>query len=123
MTATPAPANGRQPAYTITAGLDLLSDWAARATDAHKNIIYRILFCVADKTVHATYTTLDDPASHMEYFVIGKADLIVKIRIHDLDTFAITYIGTTSTAPGLNAACTASATAAVRALQASTPQA
>jgi Family of unknown function (DUF6235) len=123
MNATPAPASGRQAAYTITAGLDLLAGWAADATDAQKNIIYRILFAVADHTAAAQYNTLDDAASPAEYFVMGKAGLVVKIHAQAPDSFAITYIGTSEDAPGLDAACAAAATQALHAIHASTPQA
>jgi Family of unknown function (DUF6235) len=123
MNATPAPANGRQAAYTITAGLDLLADWADSATAAEQNIVYRILFTVADHTAAAQYNTLLDPASPAEFFVMGKAGLVVKIRVETPDSFAITYIGTSDTAPGLDASCAAAAAQALHAIHASTPQA
>jgi Family of unknown function (DUF6235) len=88
--------------FTVTSGLDLLDEWMADASQSQKNIVTRVLFAVADKTVFTEYTVIDDVENHMEYFVLAKSDLAVKIRIDGFDAFAIVYIGPSCTAPGLD---------------------
>lgn len=101
MTAIPANAS-RPSAYTVTGGLDLFDEWSAQATQSQKNIVHRVLFSVADKSVFANYPVVDDVANHMEYFVLAKNDLTVKIRIDGIDAFSILYIGASVDAPGLD---------------------
>ena len=100
MTAIPAHAS-RPSAYTITAGLDLLDQFTAHATQAQKNTIHEALFAIADHTAYTRYPVIDDPASHMELFILTASDLTLKIRIDDFNAFAIRYIGPATTAPGL----------------------
>ena len=102
------PASARPSSFTVTSGLDLLDQWSARATQAEKNTAYRILFAVADHSVFTGCHILDDARNHMEFFVLTKGGLTIKIRIDDLDSFAILYIGPSCTAPGLDAAWSAS---------------
>jgi Family of unknown function (DUF6235) len=102
---TRIPAGSSRPSqYTVTSGLDLLDDWAADATQPQKNTVYSTLFAVADKTAYTTCTVIDDPASPLEFFILARNDLTVKIRIESPDSFAILYIGPSATAPGLDAA-------------------
>lgn len=105
MTAPRIPAGSSRPSmYTVTSGLDLLDDWATHATQPQKNTVYRTLFAVADQTVYTTCTVIDDPANPLEFFVLAKSDLAVKIRLESVDSFAVLYIGPSATAPGLDAA-------------------
>jgi hypothetical protein len=104
MSAFLVPANGRPSSFTVTSGLDLLDEWSTRATQSQKNIVYAIIFAVADRTVFADYNVIDDVENHMEFFVLAKNDLIVKIRIDGFDSFGILYIGPSCTAPGLDPA-------------------
>lgn len=101
MAAIPADAS-RPSTFTVTDGLDLFDEWSARATQAQKNIIHRVLFSVADNSVFYSYPVIDDVANHMEYFVLAKNDLAVKIRIDAIDAFSILYIGPSVDAPGLD---------------------
>ena len=109
MNVTPASA-GRPSTFTITAGLDLLADWTAGATQADRNTIYAIMFAVADHSVFTAHMVIDDTENHMEFFVLARNDIAVKIRIDDFDSFAILYIGPASTAPGLAPASPAALT-------------
>jgi hypothetical protein len=105
MTDPRIPAGSSRPSlYTITSGLDLLEDWAVEATQPQKNTVYLTLFAVADKTVFTAGTVIDDPASPLEFFVLAKNDIVVKIRIESMDSFAILYIGPSDAAPGLDVA-------------------
>lgn len=101
MSASPGPAS-RPSLFTVTCGLDLLDEWSAHATQAQKNIVHRVIFSVADKSVFTDYVVVDDVENHMEFFVLAKSDLAVKIRIDGLDSFGILYIGPSSDAQGLD---------------------
>jgi hypothetical protein len=94
--------SARPSSFTVTSGLDLLEDWSAHATQPQKNIVYEIIFAVADKTVFTRYTVVDDAEKHMEFFVLTKNDLVVKVRIDSFDSFGITYIGSCRCVPGLD---------------------
>ena len=103
MTGPLIPAGGSRPSqFSITSGLDLLEDWAAEATQPEKNTVYPVLYAVADKTVDTEYTVVDDPASPLDFFVLAKNDLVVKIRIEAVGSFAILYIGPSDGAPGFD---------------------
>lgn len=97
-----SPASGRPSRFTVTSGLELFDEWCAHATQAQKNIVSRVIFAVADKKVFSEYDVIDDIENHMEFFVLAKNELTVKIRIDGFDSFAILYIGPTCTAPGLD---------------------
>jgi hypothetical protein len=101
MSVSPGPV-GRPSLFTVTSGLDLLDEWSAHATQAQKNIVHRVIFSVADKTVFTDYVVIEDVENHMEFFVLAKSDLAVKIRIDDFDSFGILYIGPSSDVQGLD---------------------
>src|ERR1022692_2017513 len=98
------PGSTSPPPPTTHSRLDLLEDWAVEATQPQKNTVYLTLFAVADKTVFTAGTVIDDPASPLEFFVLAKNDIVVKIRIESRDSFAILYIGPSDAAPGLDVA-------------------
>jgi hypothetical protein len=122
MSASLVPASGRPSSFTVTSGLDLLGDWSARATQSQRNIVYAIIFAVADRDVFTDYDVIDDVENHMEFFVLAKNDLIVKIRIDGFDSFAILYIGPGCTAPGLDPARSLSISSAPQSLRADSTQ-
>lgn len=66
------------------------------------NIVHRVLFAVAGKNVFSEYVVVDDPVRTMEFFVLAKCDLAIKIRVYGLDSYGIIYIGPASDAPGLD---------------------
>jgi hypothetical protein len=101
MSAIPEPA-ARPSSFTITRGLDLLDEWSSHATQAQKNILYRLIFSVADRTVFTEYAIVDDTMNHMDFFVLAKCGLVVKIRIDGFDSFGILYIGPREAAYGLD---------------------
>ena len=90
--------------FRLTSGLELLEEWSRNATQVEKNVIDRVLFAVVGRSVFTEYDVVDDIQKTMEFFVLAKCDLTVKIRVHDLDSFGIVYIGPTSDAPGLDQA-------------------
>lgn len=98
------PTSGRPSSLAMTTGLDLLDEWSTGAVQSQKNIVHRILFAVADMTVSTDYIVIDDVRDHMQFFVLAKSDLVVKIRIEGLDSFGLLYVGPAGAAPGLDVA-------------------
>lgn len=86
----------------LTSGIDLLDKWAQDAVQSQKNIVNGLLFSVVEKKVFSDYDIVDDVENHMEFFVLTKVDLAVKIRIYDFETFGIVYVGESGSAPGLD---------------------
>ncbi|HEX6520878.1 MAG TPA: DUF6235 family protein [Streptosporangiaceae bacterium] len=83
----------------LTSGTDLLDAWAQSAAQSHKNIVSELLFSVVEKSVFSRYEVVD-AGNPLEFFVLPKANLAVKIRMHDFESFGIVYIGQTCSAPG-----------------------
>jgi Family of unknown function (DUF6235) len=99
------PASRRPPTpLRVTSGFDVLEQWSQHATQIEKNIVQRVLFAVVERSVFASYDVVDDVMKTMEFFVLSKCDLTVKIHIHDFDSCGIVYVGPTCAAPGLDQA-------------------
>jgi hypothetical protein len=109
----PAGLQNRRPPtpFRLISGFELLEQWSERATQVQKNIVHRALFAVTDRSVFNDYMIVDDVAKTMEFFVLCRCDLAVKIRIHDFETCGLVYIGPTCAAPGLDQAGPADADA------------
>jgi hypothetical protein len=90
--------------FRLSSGLERLDKWSQDATQVEKNVVNRVLFAVTSKTVFSEYVVVDDVVRTMEFFVLAKCGLAIKIRVHGLDSFGIVYIGPTSAAPGLDQA-------------------
>ncbi len=90
--------------FRLASGLELLEQWSRSATQGQRNIVNKVLFAVASRDVFAEYTVIDDVTRTMEFFVLAKCDIAVKIRVLGLDSFGIVYVGPTSAAPGLDRA-------------------
>lgn len=103
------PANG-QPLtpFKLASGLDLLDAWSQTASQPQKNMVDRLLFAVVERTVFANFDIVDDVQNHMEFFVLTKSDVVVKIRINDFDSFEVVYVGPSCRAVGLDHARPAS---------------
>jgi len=104
--AAPIGPNRRWPSssFRLTSGLELLDEWSQAATQAERNIVNTALFAVVSRSVFTEYNVVDDVVKTMEFFVFARCDLIVKIRVHDLNSFGIVYVGPACTAPGLDRA-------------------
>lgn len=90
--------------FRLTSGLELLEEWSKNATQVQKNVVNQVLFAVASRAVFSGYAVVDDVTRTMEFFVLAKCDIAVKIRVHGLDSFGIVYVGPASAAPGLDVA-------------------
>jgi hypothetical protein len=102
--AAPIGSAGRRlpPPFRLTSGLDLLDRWSEQATQIEKNVVHQVLLAVVDRSVFTDHFVVNDATKTMEFFVLAKCELAVKIRVNDLGTGAITYIGPICAAPGLD---------------------
>lgn len=99
-----APASERPRHLKLTSGWALLETWSASATQAERNIVYQVLLAAVERTLFTQYVVLDDVEKTMEFFVLARCDLIVKIRVHGWHSFRILYVGSACAAPGLERA-------------------
>jgi hypothetical protein len=105
MTEPVGPARHRPPTpLRVISGFDVLERWSERATQVEKNIVQRVLFAVVERSVFTSFDVVDDVTKTMEFFVLSRCELTVKIRIHDFDSCGIVYVGPTCGAPGLDQA-------------------
>jgi len=88
----------------VTSGFDLLDQWSEHATQIEKNIIHQVLMAVVDRSVFRDYLIVDDVTKTMEFIVMCKCDLAVKMRIHAFEACGIVYIGPACAVPGLDQA-------------------
>lgn len=88
--------------FRMDTGISVLENWAEDARQSRKNAVYRALFAVADGTVFRTYRIVDDFQHANEFFVILKDDLVLKVRVHDFDSFGLVYVGPVANAPRLD---------------------
>lgn len=77
----------------LTTGLDRLEEWSHSASQAQRNAVYKALFSVLCGSVFRAYPVLSGDAGTDEFVVFVKADLVLRIRFRDPDSFGITYIG------------------------------
>jgi hypothetical protein len=96
--------SARSSILRLASGADLVTDWFDDATQPQKNVVSRVLFAIAESTVFAGYTVVDDVADHMAFFVLAGGGIAVKARINDFGSFDVLYIGSSCAAPGLDRA-------------------
>lgn len=88
--------------FRLNSGLEVLDEWSMTATQPDRNAVNRVLFSLVEKSAFTEYNVVDDVQKTMEFFVFARSDLVVKIRVHDLGTFGIRYVGPAADAPGLD---------------------
>jgi hypothetical protein len=88
--------------FRLTSGLEVLDEWSLTASQAEKNAVNRALFAVVEKTVFTEYVVVDDGEKTMEFFVFVRNDFVLKVRVHELGSFGIVYVGPATEAPGLD---------------------
>jgi len=104
--ASPAQPADRRPrlGLRLTSGLEVLDNWSRDAAEADKNLVDRVLFAIVDGSVFVQFIVVDDVERAMEFFVLARFDLTVKVRLHGHDAFGIVYAGPTCSAPGFDRA-------------------
>jgi hypothetical protein len=81
------------PRLRLDTGVELLEQWAATVGQAAKNAIYKVLFAISDGSVYRGYKIIGDVERPWEFFVLVKENLVVKVRVHNIDSFGIIHIG------------------------------
>jgi hypothetical protein len=83
----------RRPLCRLQSGLDLLEQWSDGASQSERNVVYKALFAVLDGSVRGAYIVFDDVERPEEFVVLVKDDLVVRIHLHGVEAFGVTYIG------------------------------
>ncbi|MFM9371427.1 DUF6235 family protein [Streptomyces sp. Da 82-17] len=91
----------RRPHFRLDSGWDVLEEWSRSAGQIEKNAVHKALFAVTDHTAFVDYEILDIVAESRDVFVLVRQDLVLKVRLRDLDAFEIAYVGPVAGAPGL----------------------
>ena len=72
---------------------------------AWRGLLWPVDFlAIADRSVFTDHLVVDDVTTAMEFFVLAKCELAVKVRVRDLEAGEIIYIGPADAAPGLDQA-------------------
>ncbi|WET76183.1 DUF6235 family protein [Amycolatopsis sp. QT-25] len=78
----------------LTAGLDVLEDWAVGATQAERNVVYETLFAIGDGSVSVARDVLGGPQDFSDVVVVVRRHLVLRIAIHSAGaSFEIRYVG------------------------------
>lgn len=76
----------------LTEGLPVLERWAASASQADKNAMYKALFSVGDGTAFLIYDVFPEGRSKRFTFHV-KENLRIKIGLQSKESFGILHIG------------------------------
>lgn len=87
--------------FRLKTGVHRLEQWAATASTADKELVYRILFAITDGSVFWRHQVVRDAKRRQEYLVHVHSGLALKISFSPFDTFGIIYIGPHSDVPGM----------------------
>ncbi|MEU5262334.1 DUF6235 family protein [Amycolatopsis sp. NPDC021455] len=77
----------------LSAGLEVLEEWSATASQAERNIVYEALFAIGDGSAFLIYDVFGDPQQIHNFAILVKADLMIKVCIHRGESFEICHIG------------------------------
>ncbi|NBH02742.1 MULTISPECIES: DUF6235 family protein [Amycolatopsis] len=78
----------------LTAGFEILEEWAESATQAQRNALYEALFAVGDGSAFLVYDIFGDAENPRNFVVVVKANLVLKIMVQRAESsFEIRYVG------------------------------
>jgi hypothetical protein len=78
----------------LTAGDELLEEWAESASQAERNVVYEALFAIGDGSAFLVYDIFGDPRDPGNFLIMVKPGLVLKVNVQRADsTFEIRYIG------------------------------
>jgi len=78
----------------LTAGEDLLDEWAETATQAERNHVYEALFALGDGSAFLVYDIFGDPRDPGNFIVMVKSGLVLKVMVQRAESaFEIRYVG------------------------------
>lgn len=75
---------------------EVLEHWARTASQADRNAVHKALFAILDGSLFRTYRIVENVHMRKELYVIVKDDLVLRLRINDIndfDSFDIIGIG------------------------------
>ncbi len=82
----------------LGSGMDVLNEWADDATGVDITAVFDALFSVVERAVYYHYPVIDDSTLARELVVVVRDDLAIRIRLDDVATFGIVFIGPTGAA-------------------------
>lgn len=78
----------------LTAGLNVLDDWAETATQMERNHVYEALFAIGDGSAFLVYDIFGDPRDSGNFVILVKSRLVLKVMVHPAEhAFEIRYVG------------------------------
>jgi hypothetical protein len=78
----------------LTAGMDVLDEWAETATQAERNHVYEALFALGDGSAFIVYDIFGDPRDPGNFIVMVKPGLVLKVMVQRSDcAFEIRHVG------------------------------
>jgi hypothetical protein len=89
------------PRFRMNTGLHILHEWADGATAHEKKVVYEALFAMTDRSLLRHYRIVDDERELSEFYVLLRGGLVIKMRVHSVDSFGLVYIGPRENVPGL----------------------
>jgi hypothetical protein len=93
------PVDPRNPISRATSRMEtdeVLALWTRTARQADLNAVHKALFAMLDGSLFHTYRVVEDVQLPNELYVIVKDDLVLKLRVHDINdisSFDIIAIG------------------------------
>lgn len=79
-------------------GIEVLDAWSATASQIDVNAMTDALFAIVERTVYTRYPVVEDSALARELVVVVRDDLAMRIRLDDVETFSILFVGATEDA-------------------------
>lgn len=79
-------------------GIEVLDAWTATASQIDVNAMTDALFAIVERTVYTRYPVVEDSALARELVVVVRDDLAMRIRLDDVETFSIVFVGATEDA-------------------------
>lgn len=79
-------------------GIEVLDAWTATASQIDVNAMTDALFAIVERTVYTRYPVVEDSALARELVVVVRDDLAMRIRLDDVETFSVVFVGATEDA-------------------------
>lgn len=86
--------------FRMQSGAEVLAEWSETASQTRRNAVYAALFSLTERTLFRTHQVIDDDERPAEIFVAVKENLVIKVRVNDIGSFDVLYVGAWETAPG-----------------------
>lgn len=77
----------------LVSGVEILDEWADEARQIELNAVQDALFAMLDRSVYADYEVIDDVSHPRHMVVVVRETLAIRIRLNDIATFGIEFIG------------------------------